>query len=313
MTTCLVLGANGQDGSYLSEILTSTDVQVYGVGRAVTPRYPTENSKMIYVSGDLRDFDWLRDFINRLEPDEIYHLAAVHGPSGFDYEAVWADAVDVNVKVLYYCLEYARSTAGRARVFYPSSAKVFGSPLPARVSLNTPRQATCLYSNNKLSAENLLKHYRDKHKVHAVLAYLYNHESPRRGTAYFIPQVMRILYQALSDRSYRDELFTLDFYCDWGCAREYMGMAIDHLRIANPIDLIFATGTTHYARDFVAKLFDRYGLDYRNHIKESSPDTDATKSVVDIADTRAALGRHSQRTIFDVCADIIASLEQGAR
>ncbi len=177
---CLVLGVNGQDGSYVAETLISQGHQVCGVDKQPISRYVDESTQFSYRCVDLRRQDRLRELLEDFHPDEAYHLAAVHGPSGFNYEEVWADALDVNVKSLHTVLEYARITNRQLRIFYASSCKVFGAPLTGRISIKSTRQSTCLYSATKLCAEHLLNHYRDKHKIEGNIGYFFNHESVRR-------------------------------------------------------------------------------------------------------------------------------------
>ena len=150
----LVLGANGQDGSYLCGLLAASGAEVIGVGRQRNAKYDEANELYDYRQLDLRDAVTLTKLLNDFRPVEIYHFAAVHGAAGYAYEPAWGDALDVNVKVLHTCLEYARCASDTVKIFYPSSAKVFGSPLPELVSINSPKIATCLYSTSKICAEN---------------------------------------------------------------------------------------------------------------------------------------------------------------
>lgn len=305
MTRCLVIGANGQDGSYLCEILLDQGHLVWGIGKQATSRYIKNNTNFIYVACDIANTERLGSILDKIQPDEIYHVAAVHGSHGFHYEDNWADALDVNVKSLQSVLEYSRLAENTPSVFYASSAKVFGTPLPTKISIDQPLRTDCLYSITKVAAENLLNYYKNTHGVHGCVAYLFNHESPRRQQQYFIPKIVNILNSALSDNSYRESLYTLDFYCDWGCANEYMHMAIDLLRKPNSSRCIFATGKSILARDFVRWLFEQYNLDYQNHIKTNSTNANLATSIIDIQHTKSILGYTPNRTIYDVSLDMV--------
>jgi GDPmannose 4,6-dehydratase len=305
MKNCLILGVNGQDGSFLAEILMAESQILWGLGRQPTARYLTEQASFHYHQCDLMNQAKLKEILNSSKPDEIYHVAALHGSHGFTYEDIWGDALDVNVKSLYTALEYARTQKADIRIFYASSAKVFGSILKGRISLESPKRHDCLYSVSKLAAENLLDYYRKVHHVHASAAYLFNHESVRRPADYFIPKVMVALQSAIKHKQARIKFHTLDFYCDWGCAREYMEMAIALIRMPVPKDIIFATGMARYGRDFVREIFAGYGLDHRDYILETAPNVDSQFFQVDIAETVDHLGSGPKRTIFDVCRDFI--------
>jgi GDPmannose 4,6-dehydratase len=306
MKRSLVLGVNGQDGSLLAEILEAGGRRVWGLGRQSVPRFLAEGGRFHYLQCDLRDQEKLKEALVIAAPDEIYHLAAVHGPAGFSYEGVWADALDVNVKSLHTALEYAREQNSRdVRLFYASSAKVFGTPLKGDIDLSTPKRCDCLYSVSKLAAEHLLAYYRKTHAIHAGIAYLFNHESVRRPSTYFIPTIANVLTRALKHAAVQTNIFTLSFYCDWGCAREYMDMAVALIEASTPMDLIFATGKTWFGRDLVDELFRSYGLDYRDYLVEQNPEADAHPFQVQFPETAQFLGRVPMRTVHDVCREFV--------
>ncbi len=305
MTRCLVIGANGQDGSYLCDILLSQGHKVCGIGKQTSSRYISDQPNYSYIICDIADLDSLRSKLNQLKPQEIYHLAAVHGSHGFVYEDKWDKALDVNVKSLHCILEYSRQANSPPSIFYASSAKVFGTPIPERITSDQPLRPDCLYSITKIAAENLLNYYIKKHGLHGCIAYLFNHESPRRQSDFFIPSIVNVLQHALEDSSYKQTFNSLDFYCDWGCAKEYMSMAIKLLRKENSEKCIFATGVPTYARDLVEKLFNSRGLDYNNHIITKYDSTTAYPTHVDISSTEKILGYRPKRNIFDVCEDIL--------
>ena len=86
MTKCLVIGANGQDGSYLCEILLNQGHIVYGIGKQESSRYIKSNSNFNYISCDITNTDELTSILKKNQPSEIYHVAAIHGSHGFFYE-----------------------------------------------------------------------------------------------------------------------------------------------------------------------------------------------------------------------------------
>lgn len=304
MTKCLVIGANGQDGSYLCEILLNQGHKVHGIGKQETSRYFKNNSNFSYISCDITNTDQLASVLNETQPREIYHVAAVHGSHGFFYEDKWNYALDVNVKSLHTVLEFARLSNKTSSIFYASSAKVFGTPLPNKISINLPLRTDCLYSITKIAAENLLIYYNKTHGVHGCIAYLFNHESPRRQQQYFVPRIVNILNRALKDNSYKESIHSLDFYCDWGCAKEYMHMVIDLLRKSNFNRCIFATGKSILARDFVKWLFEYYDLDYLEHIQIEPSSAKPPTTIVDIEHTKSILGYAPKRTIYDTSLDM---------
>ncbi len=122
---------------------------------------------------------------------------------------------------------------------------------------------------------------------------------------FFIPKIMSILVNSMRDGKYHARVYTLDFYSDWGCAPEYMKMAVDLLRLDHRKDIIFATGKTWYGRDFVKELFMRHDLDYRKHVGELEPHQNARSFQADITDTVSHLGYRPKLDIFDACDDFL--------
>ncbi|MCT0199552.1 GDP-mannose 4,6-dehydratase [Synechococcus sp. CS-1325] len=306
MIRSLVLGVCGQDGSILAEELVATGRQVLGIGRRADVQFAIANTAFIYRRLDLTDQNDLDRCLEEFQPDEVFHVAAVHGSAGFIYEEVWGSAVDVNIKSLHRVLEYARRRRPGLRVFYASSAKVFGSALQGRVDLSTPRLGHCLYSITKIASGQLAAHYERSHGIRTTVALLFNHESERRPASFFIPKLCRAVKTALANPTYREKLQTLSFHCDWSSARDFMQMAIRAVEIGWGGELIFASGVTWLGRDFARELFARHGLDYSIHL--DAPDhIDPPSFDVDISETSRVLGLAPRQSILSLCELMIAN------
>lgn len=302
---CLVLGANGQDGSYLVEELIRDGAEVLGIGRQAEFLWEAGEGQFKYVSADLRDQSRLAEIVAGYRPDEVYHVAAVHGAAGFQYEQRWADALDVNVKALHTVLEYARHASHSVGVFYASSAKVFGRELSGKISSQCRTGGHCLYSITKVAAEEMAHVYARDHGVQTSVGYLFNHESPRRGKEYFIPRLVNAIAAAIKGKERPSPLFTLDFYCDWSWAEDVVRRVIDQQRKAPGSHLIHASGSTVYARDVANQLCSAYKLDTSEVLQESRPDAGGLPYEVDICDTDAALGSYPFRPILALCKSMI--------
>ena len=303
MKKSLVMGAGGQDGSIMSEELSAAGREVLGLGRKEAYPYQPPSPYFRYAALDLTDSSALARCLEAFQPDEIYHLAAVHGSAGFEYEQVWGQALDVNVKSFHTALEYVRRRPD-VRLFYASSAKIFGHVLRGPISLSTPRAGECLYSITKKAAGGLADHYRRNHGVVTAVGILFNHESERRAPEYFIPKLCRILRMALQDPSYREKVHALSFHCDWSSARDFMRMAI--AAVEKPVngELIFASWVTWPGREFARELFSRYGLDYTKHI-EADDHVEGQSFSVDLSETRSAMDFVMREDIFSVCAGLV--------
>jgi GDPmannose 4,6-dehydratase len=198
----------------------------------------------------------------------IFHFGAIHGAAGFQYEPLWRKALEVNTASVHAVLEYARNSGKDPTLVYASSSKIFGDPLSGVIAEDSPRRMTCPYSITKLAAEGIIRHYRDRHKIKAGILNLFNHESPRRSSAFFFPKLARELNACLADGKHLFEVDTLDFFCDWGSAEEYMKLAVMAAEKAPGEDFIIATGATWLGRDFVNQMWRRFGLDASRHVRE---------------------------------------------
>ena len=305
----VILGVNGQDGSYLAENLVEQHYEVVGIGRQKNSRKDLSRQLAAYEKLDLSNGSALASILKRYKPGKIFHVAATHGAAGTAYEALWQEMLTVNVGSVHIVLEYLRNFRMGGTLTYVNTGKIYGPKYPVRVTEKSSTQASCLYTITKLAARDLINYYRDKHKLQVGQFFLFNHESVRRRSDFFVPKILGILASAVRDVNYRENLDTLEFFNDWGCAREYMALMIEASEIAPKDDFVLGTSKTWYARSFVEELFQRYGLDYRNHILERgvNPTRDIQKRMyrVNTGKFRKAVGKCPRRGIFEVCEEIL--------
>jgi GDPmannose 4,6-dehydratase len=305
----VVFGVNGQDGTYLAEHLLACGATVLGIGRQEAARYLAPQAGFKYLALDVADAPALTLALQRFRPTHAFHFAAVHGPAGFAYEPVWGQALGVHVGALHTLLEHARTAAKDLRIVYASSAKVFRTPLPARITEDSPMASSCLYSTTKNAARDVISLYRSRHGVRASILYFFNHESVLRAADYFIPRICGVLTGALASggrASSKTSFKTLDFFCDWGSAREYMEIAASVADIGDAGDFVVATGRTWHGREFVDALFERHGLDYRYFITTELDAADpGTKFECVLDRLETSVGRRPRVDIMAVCDEII--------
>lgn len=309
MTRALVLGGNGQDGTYLIRHLLARGFDVVGVGSRTVPRFHHAHARYRYARVDLRTTNDLAALLDETQPDRIFHFAAVHASAGASYEKLFADMLRVNVESVHATLEHLRARR-TGRLLYASSAKAFGEPLPASIDELTPLRSTCLYGVTKNAASALIAHYRSQHAVTASVVYLFNHESPHRPPEYFVPKLVRALELASGHgEGERARFFTLDFYCDWGSAEEYTDIAVDILERSPGEDVVLATGRCVHARELVAAVFSARGLDWTDFIEEAGVDEPSRPQpyVADISKLARLLGRTPERTIEQVIEEMLAT------
>ena len=313
MPTALILGVLGQDGSYLADSLLQRGYTVVGVGRSSTAIYDWPADRFHYVPLDLCDAAGLETIVSEVRPDVAFHVAAVHGAiaSGFAYEAVWREVMQVNVLALHVLLEHARTAAPAMRIIYAGSAKVFPAPWQGLVTAQTPMRATCLYGISKLAARDLMRHYRHEHGVRSTNLVLFNHDSPRRPSQFLLPKLGSAVAAALDGRPAVVTIRTLDFLIDWSAADEIMGMVADIAAGPDVDELIVASGRTVKGRDIATALFERHNLRLEDHVLTEQPDSDTGPAFqVDIGDFIAAAGRRPRKTALDIGEEIVTSLRE---
>lgn len=265
----VVFGVNGQDGSYAAEHFQRAGLHVVGVGRQPTAKWVKPSTNLTYKQCDLRNLPEVRNLIQRLRPDIIFNAAAVHGSAGYDYEANWEASHIVNTQLTHLVLEYCRTEKNSCRYLFLSSSKVFQLETLDEISCNSPRTNSCIYTITKNSSDALIRYYRETHGIISSIVYTFNHESVRRGTEYFIPKIMSVLVDCVRTGKSDTELYSLDFWCDWGHAREFMRCAVQ-LSLETPgIDICLATGRFTYARSLVDQIFSSFGLDYSESVRTS--------------------------------------------
>lgn len=300
MKTALVLGVNGQDGSYLAEVLIERGYDVTGVARQAASRW-IDPKRFRYIALDVAEASPLDALLAERRPDEIYHMAAVHGSAGYAYEAGWRAALAVNVGCIHTCLEHMRMRSPDARLFYPSSVKAFGAHPPQQISEATPRVSDCLYSLTKNTATELIHYYRRQHRAFACVGYYFNHDSPRRPDSYFLPRLAARLAADLRQTGVAPNIASLDFWCDWGSSREFAEMTVDLLQTETPEDVIMATGQPAYAATLAADLATAAGLACDGAPVPSSE----APFRADLTKLRAVVGRTPHLRAFDVAAGIL--------
>ncbi|TAL80471.1 MAG: NAD-dependent epimerase/dehydratase family protein, partial [Beijerinckiaceae bacterium] len=289
-----------QDGSYVAEVLIERGYDVTGVARQDSSRW-IEPGRFRYRTLDIADAGALDALLAETMPGEIYHMAAIHGASGYFYELVWREALAVNVASVHTCLEHMRLRDSNARLFYPSSLKAFGAHPPHLISAATPRVSDCLYSITKNAAADLIQFYRAKHGSFASIGYYFNHDSPRRPDNYFLPRLAARIAAGVLRKHAAPEIASLDFWCDWGSSREFAELSVDLLHADQPGDAVVATGHPVYAGALAGELCTAAGLPTP---QIQAPAYNALVRA-DMTDLKRMIGRIPKMQAFDVAAWIL--------
>jgi len=275
----LVTGITGQDGSYLTELLLSKGYEVHGIIRRSSlfntdridhlyqdPHEPDPDLRLHY--GDMTDGTGLRRILERVEPDEVYHLAAQsHVRVSFDQPEYTADVVATGTLRL---LEAIRDLGGRAarriRFYQAGSSEMFGGAPPPQ-SESTPFHPRSPYAVGKVAAHWFTVNYRDAYDLHLSNGILFNHESPRRGETFVTRKITRAVGRIVV--GLQDTLFlgNLDARRDWGFAGDFVEAMWLMLQRDEPGDFVVATGRDHSVRDFLDAAFGHADLDWHDHVE----------------------------------------------
>ena len=270
----LITGITGQDGSYLAELLLGKGYEVHGLIRRAstfnTQRIdhlytdPHEGGRLHLHYSDLTDGSRLTTLMARIQPAEVYNLAAQsHVRVSFDEPEYTGDTTGLGTTRL---LEALRITGVPARFYQASSSEMFGATPPPQNELTAfyPRSP---YGAAKLYSYWMTCNYREAYDLFAVNGILFNHESPRRGETFVTRKITRAVAAIAAGKQNEVYLGNLDAVRDWGFAKEYVEAMWLMLQADEPDDFVVATGTAYSVRDFVQFSFEHVGLDWEKYVK----------------------------------------------
>ncbi len=299
MTKALVLGIDGQDGSYLAELLLEKKYQVIGwIPSNITVSLDNIRhlgNKISLVNGDLRDQAGLLACLEEHQPDEIYNLAAPSSPTAsWNAASMVGDIAGLGVVRL---LDAVRLVVPQAHFYQASSSELFGNPVEVPQRETTPFQPRNPYGIAKLYAHWLTVRYRERYGIHALSGILFNHESPRRGEIFVTRKITRRAAEIKVGLAEELRLGNLEARRDWGYAGDYVEAMWKMLQYSPADDFVIGTGQTHSVREFCELAFARLDLDYRDYVVQDEsfyrPVEDA-QLVADPNKAQALLGWQAQ-------------------
>ena len=272
----LITGITGQDGSYLAELLLSKGYEVHGIIRRAStfntgrlddiysdPQSNKTNLKLHY--GDLADASVLARLIARIQPDEVYNLAAQsHVRVSFDSPEYTTDITATGTVRL---LEAIRETGIKPRFYQASSSEMYGLVQEVPQKETTPFYPRSPYGCAKVYSYWVTVNYRESYGLHASNGILFNHESPRRGETFVTRKITRAVARIKAGLQKKLYLGNLDAKRDWGYAKEFVEAMWLMLQQDEPDDYVVATGETHSVREFLEVAFDHVGLKWEDYVE----------------------------------------------
>ena len=291
----LITGITGQDGSYLAELLLEKGYEVHGIIRRAstfnTKRIDhlyqdphEEDVKLFLHYGDITDSSNLNRLIEKIQPTEIYNLAAQsHVGVSFDSPEYTAEATGVSTLRI---LDAIRESGVKTKFYQASTSELFGGlPDTAPQSEKTPFYPKSPYGVAKLYSYWITVNYRESYDIFACNGILFNHESPRRGETFVTRKITRAaaaIHLGMQDKLY---LGNLDAKRDWGHAKDYVEGMWRILQQDKPQDYVLSMNETHTVREFVELAFAELGyqLEWQGEgVDEKGIDKNTGKVLVEV-------------------------------
>lgn len=333
MKTALITGVSGQDGSYLSEFLLEKGYDVCGVIRRTSVEKKDNIDHLIgkehfhLLYGDVTDSLGVVDLIRRVQPDEIYNLAAQsHVAVSFSVPEYTANTDALGVLRI---LEAVRilGLEKKCRIYQASTSELFGKVEEIPQNEQTPFHPYSPYAVAKQYGYWIIKEYREAYDMYACNGILFNHESERRGESFVTRKITLAAARIACKKQDKLYLGNLDSLRDWGYAKDYVECMWLILQQDKPDDFVIATGVQHTVREFTQLAFHYNGIELEwqgngenekgidkatgEVVVEVSKDfyrpTDVVNLLGDPAKARTVLGWDPQKTSYEELVQLLAN------
>jgi GDPmannose 4,6-dehydratase len=270
----LITGMAGQDGSYLAEYLLNLDYEVHGiVRRNSVPEH--QESRLDHIAyevsahyGDVTDQASIARILDKVNPDEIYNLAAQsHVRISFEIPGFTADT---NALGTLRLLESIRNARSNVKFYQASSSEMFGDSVDADnfQRESTPMHPVSPYGCSKLFSYHITRNYRKSYAIFATNGILFNHESPRRGSNFVTSKIIKTAVEIKLGIKNELVLGNLDSKRDWGHSKDYVRAMHLMLQHKDPDDWVVATGQTRSVRELLELVFVNLDLNYEEYVRQ---------------------------------------------
>ena len=272
----LITGITGQDGSYLAELLLEKGYEVHGIIRRSSSfntgriehlyqDFHVNDARVFLHYGDLADSSALSRLLEKIQPDEIYNLAAQsHVRVSFDIPEYTADVVALGTIRI---LDAIKETEIKTKFYQASTSELYGKVVETPQTEKTPFYPRSPYACAKLYSYWITINYRESYDMYACNGILFNHESPRRGETFVTKKITHAIARILKKE--QDKLYLGNLYAkrDWGYAKDYVEAMWLMLQQDKAEDYVIATGETHSVREFLDEAFGLVGLDWKKYVE----------------------------------------------
>ena len=261
----LIVGAYGQDGSYLSELLIKKKYFVYGIVNKVKKeksRSTVKNLKILNIS--INNYTKISKLIKKIKPHEIYHLGS-KSFINYDFDSEFFN-LNPSINGTNFLLTAVKEFSPKSKFYFAASSEIFGNPKKAPQNENTQFNPRSAYGISKLAGYHLTKNYREAHGLFACSGILYNHESPRRGDFFVTKKIAKTAARIKKGLDKKIYLGNINAKRDWGYSEDYVKYMWKSLQLKKPQDFVLGTGKLHSVKDFLKIAFDRVGLNYQKYL-----------------------------------------------
>jgi GDPmannose 4,6-dehydratase len=305
MPTALITGITGQDGSYLAEHLLSLGYDVYGLMRGqANPKRPLVEAMLPdvrVVEGDLLDQASLINVVQRVQPDEIYNLAAISFvPLSWNQAELTAETTGLGVLRMLEAIRLVTgatapgsASARQIKFYQASSSEMFGKVRESPQNERTAFYPRSPYGCAKVYGHYITVNYRESYGIFACSGMLFNHESPRRGFDFVTRKISLGAARIKLGKQKELVMGNLDSKRDWGYAGDYVRAMHAMLQQPEPDDYVVGTGEAHTPREFAELAFKSLELRYEDYVR-SDPQfirpTEVDHLLADAAKAREKLG-----------------------
>ncbi|MAT14505.1 MAG: GDP-mannose 4,6-dehydratase [Planctomyces sp.] len=266
-TVALITGIDGQDGYYLSRLLLKQGYEVHGF--ALRPEQSQLGEEVSLHPFDLRQPATLGDLFGKIQPDEVYHLAAQsHVARSYEHPLETAEITGLGALHMLEASRQWQLQRGRpVRFFQASSSAIFDDKAGPVLNEESPIHPRSPYACAKAYAHLQVRNYREAHGMFACNGILFNHESPLRDASFVTRKITRAAARIKLGLQQKLKLGNLDAERSWGFAGDFVEAMGLMLQQDEPDDYVISTTETHSVREFVETVFAYLDRDYRDHVE----------------------------------------------
>ena len=314
MTTALIFGVSGQDGAYLAQLLLNKGYEVYGTSRDAQMSSFRNlqtlgiKSQVQLESMAINDFRSILQVIVKVQPDQIYNLAAQTSVGlSFDQPVETLESIAFGTLNI---LEAIRFIGKPIKFYNASSSEIFGDTRGEPADESTPFSPRSPYAVAKATAFWELANYREAYGLFACSGVLFNHDSPLRPERFVTQKIVASACRIAEGKQNQLCLGNVDIQRDWGWAPDYVEAMYLMLQQDQPDDYVIATGESHKLEDFISMTFEVLGLDWREYVvvdEQLRRPTDNSISRGQPSKAREVLGWEAKYKMLDIIKAMIRS------